>query len=124
MLDNIIRVRYTAIMMIEANNERGKHMHTRHKTLGKFQGNDSEMIAKAVYNATMDGCCESLGESGSFGWYAYVNGKRYDFIITENSQGFVYVEYGKPEEMLTKWESIEKDYAEWCSDGEDEEEED
>jgi hypothetical protein len=26
MLDNIIRVRYTAIMMIEADNERGKHM--------------------------------------------------------------------------------------------------
>ncbi len=107
-------------MMIETNNERGKAMHTKHKSLGKFQGNESEMIAKAVYNASMDGCCESLGESEGFGWYAYVSGKRYDFILNENSQGFVYVEWGKPQEMIEKWERLEKDYAEWMGEGEEE----
>ena len=96
-------------------------MYTKHKSLGKFQGNESEMLAKAVYNASLDGTWgESLGESEGFGWYAYVSGKRYDFILEENSQGFVYVEWGKPQEMLEKWERLEKDYAEWMGEGEEE----
>lgn len=95
-------------------------MHTKHKSPGKFQGNESEMLTRAVYNASLDGCCESLGESDGFGYYAYVSGKRYDFILNENSQGFVYVEWGKPQEMLEKWEKLEKDYAEWIGEGEEE----
>lgn len=92
-------------------------MHTRKHTLGKFQGNESEMLAQAVYNCSLDGSWgESLGESDTFGWYAYIPGKRYHFILRENSQGFVYVEYGKPYEMATMWERIEKDYAEFVGD--------
>ena len=94
-------------------------MYTRRQTLGKFQGNDSEMLAKAVYNASMDGCCETLGDVETFGFYAYVPGKRNDYILNENSQGFVYVEYGPPAKMQALWASIEKDYTEFMGDSEE-----
>ena len=89
-------------------------MHTKHKSFGKFQGNDSELLAKAVYNCSLDGSWgESLGESDSFGWYAYIPGKRYHFILCENSQGFVYVEHGTPDEMSAMWAKIEAEYEKW-----------
>ena len=94
-------------------------MYTRKPTMGKFQGNSSEMLAKAVYNASMDGCCETLGDDDTIGFYAYVQGKRHDYILKENSQGFVYVEYGPPVEMKVKWAEIASWYAEYCEDSEE-----
>ena len=97
-------------------------MHTRKHTLGKFQGNESEMLAQAVYNASMDGCCETLGDCETFGFYAYVPGKRNDYILNENSQGFVYVEYGPPAKIQAMWKAIGADYEEFC--GEEESDDD
>lgn len=88
-------------------------MYTKHKSLGKFQGNESEMIAKAVYNASMDGS-EEMGDVDEYGYhYSYVEGKRYDYIVTEDSQGFVYVEHGDKETIRKQWNGLEKAYLAW-----------
>ena len=88
-------------------------MYTKHKSLGKFEGNESEKLAQAVYTATLNGCCEELGDVEGFGFYAYVQGKKYDFVLSENSQGFVSVWHGTKEKMSLFWQSIENDYEEW-----------
>ena len=88
-------------------------MYTKHKSLGKFQGNESEMVAKAVYNASMDSS-EVMGDVDEYGYHhSYVEGKRYDYIVTENSQGFVYVEHGDKERIRKQWNGLEKAYLAW-----------
>jgi hypothetical protein len=86
---------------------------------GKFEGNESQMLAEIVYNASMEGCCEELGEVDGFGFYAFVKGKRYGFIMSEDSQGFVSVYYYTLSEARQKWAAIEKEYEEWTTESEE-----
>lgn len=79
--------------------------------LGKFEGNRSQMIARAVHNTVGNGgaSCE-LGDVQDFGYYALVTGKRYTYILEENDQGFVHVAIFSHSEGLEKWEQIEQAY--------------
>jgi hypothetical protein len=96
-------------------------MHSKNRnSLGKFQGNASYKMAEAVYNASLDGCCEQLGDVEGFGFYALVEGKRYGFIMNENSQGFVSVDYWPIAEAREKWAAIEKEYEKWSEECESE----
>lgn len=80
---------------------------------GKFEGNESQLMAQAVYQASLDGTDEELGDVDNFGWYGLVKGKRYSFILSEDSQGFVTVNYGTHAEMKAQWDKIEKAYDEF-----------
>jgi hypothetical protein len=88
-------------------------MHTIKRNIGKFQGNDSYMLASAVYNATMDGTCAQLGDVEGFGFYAFVEGKRYGFLMHESNQGFISVNYYSLKEARERWAKIEAEYEKW-----------
>jgi len=52
------------------------------------------MLAEILYASDPDECCGDVCETGL--WVGLVRGKRYDYIVTENSQGFVdYAIYAK-----------------------------
>jgi len=59
---------------------------------GKFEGNESQLIAEVVYEASLDGVQEEWGDVLQDGYYyALVEGRRYSFIVKEDSYGFVQV---------------------------------
>ena len=96
-------------------------MHTQKSHPGKFESNASQLLAEAVYKASLDGGNEELGDVENFGYFTYVQGKRYHFILSEDSNGFVHVTYGNPEKMQAKWEKIEAAYEKYCEEVEEEE---
>ena len=89
-------------------------MYTKNGYPGKFQGNRSQLLAEVAYTASLDGCNRELGDVDGFGWYGYLHGNQYRYIIHEDSQGFVTVDHGSPVEMDKDWQRIEADYAEYC----------
>jgi len=86
---------------------------------GKFEANPSQLLAETVYNKTCEGWGDSLGDTETFGYFHYVEGKRYGFILNEDGQGFVYVDSYPKAEAQAKWKAIEKEYAEYCDKIED-----
>ena len=83
---------------------------------GKFEacGNYSH-IAQYIY----DNVGHSIGDSESFGWYGQFNGQikhvRVFAIVSEDSQGFVDVDYFDDEKSLNKaWDKLETEYAHAC----------
>lgn len=95
-------------------------MYTAKPYPGKFEGNGSQMLAEAVYNASMDGSAGFFGDGQTYNFYCLIEGKHYMFILCEDSQGFVTVDYGKPDEMLPEWGRIEAEYSEYCEDNPEE----
>ena len=89
-------------------------MHSIAQHLGKFEANPSLLLAETVYAKTGEGWGESIGDCETFGYFHYVAGKRYGFILSEDSQGFVYVDTYPKEEALTKWRALEKEYETYC----------
>jgi hypothetical protein len=80
---------------------------------GKFEGcGDDDGLGEILYDITMDGCCEELGDVESFGWYAKVDHDGRWFIVEENSQGFFdYTEYADEQTRENVWSTIEDEYA-------------
>ena len=81
---------------------------------GKFEANPSQLLAETVYAKTCDGWGHSLGDSETFGYFHYVEGKRYGFILNEDSQGFVYVDTYPVAEAKERWQALEVEYADYC----------
>jgi hypothetical protein len=85
---------------------------------GKFEGNADQDLAEFLYELSMVGCDEDLGEVDSFGWYGllihvYGKGKMKSYIVHEDSYGFFdYTEYNK-ESALTAWAKLEAEYEEF-----------
>lgn len=89
-------------------------MYTQKRYPGKFEGNQSQLVARVVYNNTLDGCCEDVGEADGFGYYARIEGKQHTFILSEDSQGFVYVTWYDKQEGAKKWGAILSAYETFC----------
>lgn len=82
---------------------------------GKFEGCAEQDIGEALYDLTMDGCCEDLGDVEGFGWFAVVDHAGRWFIVSEDSQGFFdYREFEAQAERDAEWNRIETEYAEYC----------
>jgi hypothetical protein len=71
--------------------EGGRAMYTIEKRCGKFEGNRSQLLARAVYEASLVGYADIL-TAGDGSSVCLVHGKRYSFLIYESQSGFVYVE--------------------------------
>jgi len=84
-------------------------MYTANPYPGKFEGNQSQLLAQAVYNADANEVCSEEG----FGHYALIKGKRYWYILHESEQGFVSVDYGPSSEMLPEWDKVQSAYSEF-----------
>lgn len=91
---------------------------------GKFSCRADERI----YRMTMDGCCETIGESDGFGFYAKIDGPILGLaqggaILNEDGDGFVSVDYfDTPEDLAQEWDNIEAEYREWDEGIEDDDE--
>ena len=92
---------------------------------GKFSDNVEEW----VYSQSQDGVDEELGDAQTYGWYGLMvldklvtvnqDGDDWTFaaaILTEDSQGFVSVDYFDDEGSARKaWGAIQNDYSLWLS---------
>lgn len=85
-------------------------MHSIQHHPGKFEANPSQLLAETVYTKTCEGWGESLGDCETFGYFSYIEGKRYGFILNEDSQGFVYVDSYPKAQAQAKWKAIELEY--------------
>lgn len=87
---------------------------------------------QVVYRATLHGCDDELGDVQGFGWYGLLlgfHGK--DYIVHEDSQGFVDVESFsmyrtdadgdtyRSAEAGNVWVDLYDEFMEWESEGED-----
>lgn len=90
-------------------------MHTLNRQPGKFEANRSHAVARVVYDISLDGCCDDFGEADGFGYYAFVVGKRYGFIMCEDSNGFVSVDYYPLAEARRRWEEIQDEYNDYMA---------
>jgi hypothetical protein len=88
-------------------------MYTENVRPGKFEGNASQLLAEAAYNASLDGASETLGDLETYGiHHTLVLGRRYGFVVTENDHGFVVVEpYPSHEAARAAWEGLEREFA-------------
>ena len=87
-----------------------------HKQPGKFEGNSSELTARILYDCVLNEWCDQeVGEACGFGWYGLIVGKRYGFIVKEDSQGFFTYWCGPKEKAKAKWSRIEHAYEVWSS---------
>lgn len=87
-------------------------MRTLHHAPGRYEGNGSQLMARVAHDASMDSS-ETVGDVTEVGWFAaLVRGKRFVFIVLEDSQGFVNVTaYHKDDpEWSADWRTIEEGY--------------
>jgi hypothetical protein len=86
---------------------------------GKFEGNYSEWVAQVLDDVCGNsGYDESFGDTNDWGWYALIKGKRYWFIVDEDSYGFFnYQEFDNKKEATEVWESLLDAYDEWLEGG-------
>lgn len=89
-------------------------MYSENGTPGKFEGNASTLPAQVLYDVLGDGMeTEAFGTVNLGGYHALIEGKRYSFIVIEDSQGFFTVlDVGLPDEILALWESLNEAYWE------------
>jgi hypothetical protein len=100
-------------------------------SMGKFD----HFVDQVVYEWTLEGGGEALGDADTFGYYELVeepggvlvresDGEDWFFasaIVSVNSQGFVNVEYFNTiEEGREVWSALEEEYSEWLGEAEDE----
>lgn len=84
--------------------------YTEKHNLGAFEGNKSQLVASILHSTLPD---EELGDVQDFGWYGLILGKRYGFIVHQDSYGsFVYSRYSL-KDARKKWHKIEKAYVEF-----------
>jgi len=96
-------------------------MYSLTKYPGKFESNRSQLMAEIVSNRVNEGFGETVGEIDTFGFYAYVVGKRFAWILSEDSQGFVDVETFTDQAQAAKeWDKLELAYADFCEQNEEE----
>jgi hypothetical protein len=75
---------------------------------GKYEGNNSPLLAEVVNRRVNDGFAETCGDVESVGFFAYVKGKRFHFILSEDSQGFVMVEpFSDHVQAAKEWDKIQ-----------------
>jgi len=85
-------------------------MYTEHPYRGKFEGDCSQKMTEVVYNASLNGFGDNLGDVADFGHYSLVVGKRYTFIVHEDNQGFVTVNSYSHDKGAKRWSEIETAY--------------
>lgn len=80
---------------------------------GMYEGNHSQLMARVVHEASMDGPSAETGDVTEWGLHAaLVIGKRYSFVILEDSMGFVDVEsYPNAIEATVRFQFIEAEYG-------------
>ena len=93
-------------------------MFSENRQPGKFEGNTSELRAKVLYNAIMNGAHESeFGDCYYLGWHGLIVGKRFAFIVSEDNYGFFTVDaIGPISTMREKFAKMEESYLEEYSD--------
>jgi len=78
---------------------------------GKFEGNDSEWVAEVLYEFCANGAySEELGDVQTYGWAALIKGKRWWFIVDEDSNGFFDYTAFEPQKAQKMWDSMLEDY--------------
>ena len=88
---------------------------------GKFEGARSKLLATVLYERTMLGCDEEAGEA-EFGWWGLIRGKRYGFIVHEDTNGFFSYNYWPLSEAEVAWQELVEDYQ-LCEEDQEQEEE-
>ena len=88
---------------------------------GKFEGNSDQDLARVLYDLTLDGYDQALGDVQDFGWYGLILhvikgnlSKGRSYIVHEDSQGFFnYTEYKNKQSALVAWAKLESEYADF-----------
>jgi hypothetical protein len=88
---------------------------------GKFEGCADQRLGEALYNVTLDGCNEDLGDVEGFGWYGLIKTHKNTYIVWEDSQGFFGYETFSHKDGAKEWARLEAEYAEYCEETEGEE---
>ena len=82
---------------------------------GKFEGNGSRRLAKALYALAGDGLSTALGDVQDFGWYGLILRRAHGYIVHEDSQGFFdYTLFDTVDEAQQVWAELEAKYQEFC----------
>lgn len=84
-------------------------MHTDHPSPGKFEGNRSQWMAQAAYAASMEGADEEFGDASQGEHVCLVLGKRWGFIVVEDSNGFVGVITHPREDAVWRFSNMEQE---------------
>ena len=89
-------------------------MYTRDRTPGKFEGNESEHIARVLYDI-----CNNAGHDDEISfyeiivdWYGLIKGKKYWFIVHEDNEGFFTYESYSIEEGSSLWSGLLSEHEE------------
>ena len=89
------------------------------RELGKFEGCTNQDLGKALYDLSLDGCDEELGDAQGFGWYGLLTDINIyhpaDYIVYEDNQGFFdYVEYEQGTAIID-WNRLLKEEEEYTA---------
>lgn len=86
-------------------------------TVGKFEACANSELGEKLYEMTMTGCDQELGEVDNFGWYGLlldIDGKSY--IVNEDNNGFfTYTEYDNSVSAQLAFSRLENDYEDFMS---------
>lgn len=65
-------------------------MYTENRNKGKFEGNQSELLAETLYDLSLDLSWVNNTWTLPEGCFMSIEGKRYNFILSEDNFGFVH----------------------------------
>lgn len=84
------------------------------KKLGKFEWNQSELIAQVLHNICgISGYDEEINFTEYYAdWYGLIKGKKHWFIVHESNQGFFTYKIYSIEEGGVMWKGLESEYYE------------
>jgi hypothetical protein len=86
---------------------------------GKFEGNQDQELAARLYDISLYGCCESIGDVESFGFYTLIIDDGKGYIGYEDSQGFwTIMEYESVKDAEDNFARISSEYDDFMAEAE------
>lgn len=83
-------------------------MYTKERSPGRFEGCESQMVAKLLQDLSLDGSwlTDEIGSVDDLGWYGRIDGKKYMFLMSMDHQGFFDYQVFRPELGERVWQDI------------------
>jgi len=83
---------------------------------GKFEGCTNQEKGEELYNISLNGCDEELGDVPGFGWNGLIkyNSETW-YIVTEDNQGFFDYEVYSPHIAEITWNRLLKEEEEFTN---------
>jgi hypothetical protein len=81
---------------------------------GKFEGCADQRLGEALYNASLDGCDDEVGDVDGFGWYGLIKTHKNTYLLEIDGNGFVDYRRYSHKTGDKAWSRLANEYEAYC----------